>query len=120
MEGTDTDPRDPNGKIEKLKRTNSAMTKLGFTVLLNPGARNYMDAVKNDYVGWKILAHNPLNFAEVSGKGFSVNSGAETFISIRSQVNEIDIFKIHFLFILILFLLIPKILIGNSEYRSSF
>jgi len=86
VEGTDTDPRDPNGKIEKLKRTNSAMTKLGFTVLLNPGARNYMDAVKNDYVGWKILAHNPLNFAEVSGKGFSVNSGAETFISIRSQV----------------------------------
>ena len=84
VEGTDTVPG--KGKIEKLKRTNSAMTKLGFTVLLNPGARNYMDAVKNDYVGWKVLAHNPLNFAEVSGKGFSVNSAAETFISIRSQV----------------------------------
>ena len=120
MEGTDTDPRDPNGKIEKLKRTNSAMTKLGFTVLLNPGARNYMDAVKNDYVGWKILAHNPLNFAEVSGKGFSVNSGAETFISIRSQVNEINIFKIHLFIYTNSFLLIPKIPIGNFEYRSSF
>ena len=73
---------------ETLKRTNSANSKLGLTILLNSGWSNYRKpwAVKNDYVGWKILAHNPLVYPEVRGKGLSVNAGNEAFISIKAQV----------------------------------
>ena len=43
-------------------------------------------AVKNDFVGWKILAHNPHKYPEVAGKGFSINAGTEAFISLSAQV----------------------------------
>ena len=61
---------------------------LRLTILLNSGWSNYRRpwAVKNDYVGWKILAHNPLTYPEVRGKGLSVNAGNEAFISIKAQV----------------------------------
>ena len=73
---------------ETLKRTNSAIKQLGLTILLNPGWYNYHKplAVKNDFVGWKILAHNPHKYPEVAGKGFSINAGTEAFISLTAQV----------------------------------
>ena len=75
-------------KKETLKRTNSAIKQLGLSILLNPGWFNYHSpmAVKNDFVGWKILAHNPHKYPEVAGKGFSINAGTEAFISLSAQV----------------------------------
>ena len=75
---------------ETLRRTNSDIQQLGFTILLNPGWYNYHKpmAVKNDFVGWKILAHNPHKYPEVAGKGFSVNAGTEAFISLRAQASH--------------------------------
>ena len=39
-------------------------------------------------IGWKVLAHNPMTYAEVSGKGFAINSNAEAFIGVSSQYTE--------------------------------
>ena len=79
---------------ETLKRTNSAIKQLGLTILLNPGWYNYHKplAVKNDFVGWKILAHNPHKYPEVAGKGFSINAGTEAFISLTAQVTYLYYF----------------------------
>ena len=72
----------------KIRRTNVANSKLGLTVVLNPDEKNYKGIIKNNYRGFRALVHGPLDFAEVSGKGFPIGKGEEVFVGIQPEYME--------------------------------
>ena len=73
-------------KFTPLK-INSANTQLGLRILLNPDIENYLVS-ENNFVGFRVLVHNPYEYPEVRGKGFAIGKGKEAFLAVSAQVTE--------------------------------
>ena len=70
-------------KKTKIRRTNVAHSKLGLTVALHPDKKNYRGITKNNYRGFRVLIHGPLEFPEVAARGFPIGKGEEVFAGIK-------------------------------------
>ncbi|TRY68216.1 hypothetical protein TCAL_16470 [Tigriopus californicus] len=77
----------PKKAAKKLRRSNSASTLTGLSVVLNPKARQYFIS-KDNFIGYRVLVHSPYSFAEVAGKGFAVGQNREVFIGVGAQLTE--------------------------------
>ena len=77
------------GKSSKFTpyKISSANTQLGLTILLDPDIDNYQVS-ENNFVGYRVLVHNPYEYPEVRGKGFAVDKGKEAFLAVSAQVTE--------------------------------
>ena len=71
----------------RLERTNSASHLLGLSVLMDAKSNKYFVAPEN-YVGFKVMAHNPTTFPEVSSKGSIIDTGKEAFIAVSAEYTE--------------------------------
>ena len=70
-----------------MHKINSANTQLGLTVLLDPDKSDYI-IKENNFVGFKVLVHNPYDYADVKGKGFAVGTRKEAFLAVSAQITE--------------------------------
>ena len=43
---------------------------------------------ENNFVGFRVLVHNPYEYADVKGKGFAIGRGKEAFLAVTAQVTE--------------------------------
>ena len=56
----------------------------GLIVILNPNEPDYKtNAVKNNFIGFKILVHSPYDFPEVDAVGMAMNQNIRSYIGIR-------------------------------------
>ena len=78
-----------DGKAPKFSpyKINSANTQLGLTILLDPDKCSYY-VKENNYVGFRVLVHNPYEYPDVRGKGFAIGQGKEAFLAVSAQVTE--------------------------------
>ena len=84
----------------KLKYSHIASSKFGLSVLLNTNEAEYGNALKNNFVGFKILVHTPYDFAEVDGIGMAMDQNIQSYIGIRGNhfatteaANKLDLFQ---------------------------
>jgi len=77
-----------------LRKSNSANTLLGLTILLYPDQEQYDKVGLNNFYGFRVLVHNPYSFAEVTGKGFAVGRGREVFVAVTAQYTNRFIVKL--------------------------
>ena len=70
-----------------MHKINSANTQFGLTVLLDPDKSDYF-MTENNFVGFRVLVHNPYEYADVKGKGFAIGRGKEAFLAVTAQVTE--------------------------------
>ena len=83
-------------KDTPLRRSNSASTHLGLTIVLKSDFSSYAydySATEhpyshNDFIGFRVLVHSPYDFPEVSGKGFAVGSGNVAYIGIDASYTQ--------------------------------
>jgi len=61
-----------------LKRVNNAGYKSGLTAVLDTNGNRFTGSVGRSN-GFKVLVHNPREYAEVEDKGFAISPGFETF-----------------------------------------
>ena len=73
--------------LQKLRRSNSASYLLGLTVLMDAKSEDYFVSNEN-YVGFKVMAHNPRTFPEVSSQGTIIDSGKEAFFAVSAVYTE--------------------------------
>ena len=90
----------------KIRRTNSATTQLGLTVLLYPDKEEHLIGL-NNYVGYRVCfrchfsylftsthfhaqiqVHDPVNFPEVNARGFAVGMNQEVFIAVDATISD--------------------------------
>ena len=84
----------------KLKHSHIASSKFGLSVLLNTNEAEYGNALKNNFVGFKVLVHTPYDFAEVDGIGMAMDQNIQSYIGIRGNhfatteaANKLDLFQ---------------------------
>ena len=61
-------------KSKKVFFTSKHIDNSNFklTVIVNPNEMEYGSAVKNNFIGFKALIHDPNEFANVAGKGIAI------------------------------------------------
>ena len=69
----------------QLKKTHHASSDFGLTVVLNPKAPEYSNALKNSFTGFKTLVHTPYDFAEVDAVGMAIDQNIRAYIGIRGH-----------------------------------
>ena len=68
-----------------LMHSHIASSRYGLTVILNPKEAEYTDALKNNFIGFKILVHTPYNFPEVDAVGMAMQKNVQATVGIRGH-----------------------------------
>lgn len=74
-------------KHSRIRRLNSANYERGLTVVLDARSAEYR-TTSADFVGFKVLVHDPGAFPEVEGHAVAVGAAKEFFISVTASHTE--------------------------------
>ena len=67
----------------QLRKSHHANANFGLTVVLNPKAAEYRNALMSSFTGFKTLVHTPYDFAEVDAIGMAIDQNIQSYIGIR-------------------------------------
>ncbi|CAB4058795.1 ASICN [Lepeophtheirus salmonis] len=70
-----------------INRQNSASPERGLSILLDSKSKDYFVSSDN-FIGFKILVHDPQSYPEVKGRSLIIGPGKESFMTIAASHTE--------------------------------
>ena len=80
---TETETREPL-KRTIIKKQNSASHRRGLTILLDAKSEDYF-VTSDNFIGFKILVHDPRAYPQVDGRALVVGPGREFFMTVSAS-----------------------------------